>query len=100
MRAIAFLIGWPLALLSASAGSASAQETDKDLFERKVRPVLVAHCYSCHSKDIEKPKGDFRLDRLPTNFADGATREAWQNVFKRVKAGEMPPKSKPRPSEK
>ncbi len=31
-------------------------------FEKKIRPVLVRECYSCHSAEAEKIKGGFRLD--------------------------------------
>jgi hypothetical protein len=31
-------------------------------FETRVRPVLVDHCYSCHSAQAKPAKGDFRLD--------------------------------------
>ena len=31
-------------------------------FEKKIRPVLVTHCYSCHSADAEKLKGGLALD--------------------------------------
>jgi hypothetical protein len=68
-------------------------------FDTKVKPVLVAHCYGCHSKDAAKVKGNFRLDKLSLDFAAN-DREAWQSVFDRVKSGEMPPKGKPRPSTK
>jgi hypothetical protein len=37
-------------------------------FEQKVRPVLVEHCYSCHSAKAEKIKGGLVLD----------TRVGWQ----------------------
>jgi hypothetical protein len=77
--------------------SAFAQD---DFFASKVRPVLAAHCCECHAKDAKKPKGNFRIDKLPTDFTQADTREAWQLVLKRVKAGEMPPKDKPRLSEK
>src|SRR5688500_12429525 len=36
-----------------------------EFFERKVRPVLVEHCFKCHSADAEKTKklrGGLRLD--------------------------------------
>ena len=32
-----------------------------EFFEKRIRPVLVENCYSCHSKD-EKIKGGLRLD--------------------------------------
>jgi hypothetical protein len=33
-----------------------------ELFEKKIRPVLVARCYTCHSATSEKVKGGLRLD--------------------------------------
>ena len=31
-------------------------------FEKRVRPVLVEHCYSCHSAQAERLKGGLRVD--------------------------------------
>jgi hypothetical protein len=31
-------------------------------FEKKIRPVLVKECYSCHSADAEKVRGNLTLD--------------------------------------
>lgn len=66
-------------------------------FEKQVRPFLTRHCPACHSD--KKPKGDLSLDRLSTDFDSPAVGERWQLALKRVRAGEMPPKGKPRPSE-
>ncbi|MEK7677513.1 MAG: DUF1549 domain-containing protein, partial [Verrucomicrobiota bacterium] len=33
-----------------------------EFFEKKIRPVLVEHCYPCHSRQSEKVKGGFRLE--------------------------------------
>ena len=33
-----------------------------DFFETKIRPVLVKHCYECHSEARKKVKGKLRLD--------------------------------------
>src|SRR5262249_58094148 len=94
-------LGSALALVPALAfGQEISPKAHKEFFESKIRPVLVAHCYSCHSKEIAKPKGDLRLDQLSADFADGESRQVWLEVLKRAKAGEMPPKEKPRPSEK
>ncbi|HJZ55150.1 MAG TPA: DUF1592 domain-containing protein [Gemmataceae bacterium] len=71
---------------------------DDKRYDEQVRPFLARHCLECHAG--EKPKGDFRLDQLSPNFASDANRERWLAVLKRVKAGEMPPKAKPRPPEK
>jgi hypothetical protein len=35
-----------------------------DFFESKVRPVLVEHCYKCHSAQSKPLKGGLRLDSL------------------------------------
>lgn len=75
------------------AGPAAAAKT----FDIQVRPFLERHCVACHG--AEKPKGDLRLDQLKPSFADATSRERWQLLLKRITAGEMPPKSKPRPPE-
>ena len=33
-----------------------------DFFEKKIRPVLIKHCYECHSAGSGDVKGEFRLD--------------------------------------
>ncbi len=46
---------------SACAAEPSAAELQH--FENKVRPILVEHCYSCHSDQSKKgPKGSLRVD--------------------------------------
>ena len=32
-----------------------------DFFEKKIRPILVNHCYTCHSADTQ-PHGELRVD--------------------------------------
>jgi len=34
----------------------------EDFFEARIRPVLVAHCYECHSSGAAKADGNLRLD--------------------------------------
>ena len=36
--------------------------TGNDFFESKIRPVLVKHCYECHSAEAGKSKGGLLLD--------------------------------------
>src|SRR5687767_14428353 len=55
-------------------------------FDKQVAPVLAARCLDCHGG--AKPKGDLDLSRRAN--VDAA------EVWKRVAAGEMPPK-KPLP---
>lgn len=37
-------------------------ERGVEFFEQKIRPVLIAHCYRCHSAEAEEVKGGLRLD--------------------------------------
>ena len=41
--------------------------TDRQLqfFEGKVRPLLVKHCYECHSTEAGKAEGNLLLDSRP-----------------------------------
>ena len=52
-----------------SSALASQQESAKvEFFEAKIRPVLVRHCYQCHSVESGKTKGGLLLD----------SRQGWQ----------------------
>jgi hypothetical protein len=95
MRARIILLACALALVSPRA---SGHETvaQADLLESRVRPILAAHCYSCHSQAAKKLKADLRLDRLSADFTDAVNRERWLAVRERLQAAEMPPKPKPR----
>ena len=74
---------------------ASCNNANAGHFDDLVRPLFVKYCQECHSG--EKPKADFRVDRLSADFADQANREQWQAVLAQLKSGAMPPKGKPRP---
>lgn len=54
--------GLSLSAPLASTASASPEPVGVDFFENKVRPILVEHCYSCHSAQAERLKGGLRLD--------------------------------------
>jgi len=46
-------------------GALRAQDADHDgleFFEKKIRPVLVDRCYSCHSAEAKKLKGNLYVD--------------------------------------
>ena len=44
-----------------------------EFFERKIRPVLVKECYSCHSSGAKKVRGGLRLDSRAGMRAGGET---------------------------
>jgi hypothetical protein len=71
----------------AAANSAPADDAASAFFAK--------HCRICHSG--AKPKGDFQLDRLSSNFSDKVNRDRWKAVLEQLKTGAMPPKEKPRP---
>lgn len=52
-------------LVLLNAGIALSEELPKEqaeFFENKIRPVLVEHCYACHSAKAEKLQGKLLLD--------------------------------------
>ncbi|MCH2612416.1 MAG: DUF1553 domain-containing protein [Pirellulales bacterium] len=52
-------------LLLATTVTVRADEKDLvDFFESKVRPVLIQHCFACHSQQAKSIKGSLRLDSL------------------------------------
>jgi len=95
------------------SGSAIAQEPNKpaeptepaqlEFFEAKIRPVLVQHCYECHSADAKNIKGGLLLDTRTATLKGGDSGPAVvaKNVDDsllinalRHESFEMPPKGK------
>ncbi len=75
------ILTWAGLLWSAlSAGTRAAEPTAKPLdrqevefFEKKIRPVLVAQCYKCHSSEAKEVKGKLYLDSSEGILAGGET---------------------------
>jgi len=100
----------PLALLPAllfwptPAPAAPDDRTGLEFFEKKVRPILVEHCYGCHSA-AKKQRGGLALDTrnairqggdtgpavVPGNVADSLLLKAVRNLPDGLK---MPPRGK------
>jgi mono/diheme cytochrome c family protein len=51
-----------LAIILSASSALAADPAGVAFFEEKVRPVLVEHCYSCHSAEAKKLKGNLYLD--------------------------------------
>jgi hypothetical protein len=49
-------------LLAPRAPAEDLSPQDVEFFEKKVRPLLVAHCYECHSQQAGEPEGELLLD--------------------------------------
>ena len=68
-----------LLLVAASASAVAAAAPDPadpaaiEYFESKIRPILVEHCYKCHSKEAEKVKGGLLLDTREGALKGGDT---------------------------
>jgi len=96
-----------LGLLTGVGDVFAAEPTAEGLafFEKKIRPVLVEHCYKCHSASSEKVKGELLLDTregirkggesghavVPKNLDESLLIEAIRYGDKDF---EMPPKAK------
>src|SRR5579859_6860126 len=66
-HAAVFLFALILAVRGAMAAPPKAAEppvtkAGAEFFEKQIRPILVQHCYQCHSGDPKKAKGSFVLD--------------------------------------
>ncbi|MDG1895615.1 MAG: PSD1 and planctomycete cytochrome C domain-containing protein [Fuerstiella sp.] len=69
-----FLLWLPLCCLCAAddpVAEKSAGSEDVEFFEAKIRPVLIRHCYECHSADAEKLQGGLQLDFADSTRAGG-----------------------------
>lgn len=53
-RVVVLLVFVWLPKASASAQSTQATLAQIEFFEKRIRPLLVEHCYSCHSKDAKR----------------------------------------------
>ncbi len=45
-----------------SAAETKLDQQSLDFFEKKIRPVLIEHCYECHSAETKNLKGSLLLD--------------------------------------
>ncbi|QDV35295.1 PSD1 and planctomycete cytochrome C domain-containing protein [Tautonia plasticadhaerens] len=74
-RRLAMVLGTALGAVLPSAAAPAAPQADQaalDFFEANVRPVLVEHCYSCHSAEAPRLRGDLALDTREGLLRGGA----------------------------
>src|SRR5262245_56033294 len=64
------------ASLFAVSPAAAGPPEGVEFFEKKVRPVLVEHCYQCHSAQAKKLRGGLRLDSRAAILKGGDTAAA------------------------
>ncbi|MCY2974601.1 MAG: PSD1 and planctomycete cytochrome C domain-containing protein [Planctomycetota bacterium] len=87
----------------ARAENSSNTKENLEFFEKSVRPLLVEHCYSCHSVKAEKLQAGLRVDSRAALLKGGESGEALVpgDIDKsllissvRYESYEMPPKGK------
>lgn len=66
-------------------------------FATAITPFLSRNCLGCHSDKVKS--GGLNLKQYESTASVLKDRDDWENVLRRVKAGEMPPKGLPRPGE-
>lgn len=64
----------PLDLRADESARTDSQKLEH--FEQFIRPVLVEHCYECHSGASKTVEGELRLDSRQATLAGGATGKA------------------------
>lgn len=98
-RFMAPIVCISFALMAAPGLASPSFDTvaDRRQFEDQVRPLLIRHCVACHGAD--SPKGNLRLDQLPSEMSSQNDRERWDQVVERLQKGEMPPPDQPRPAD-
>ncbi len=101
-----FVAAAVLATATASAAADKIPDDQLKFFESKIRPVLIAQCYSCHSADTKKgPKAGLALDTAdglktggdsgPAVVAGNAKKSLLIKALKGTDGQEqMPPKEK------
>ena len=101
------LIRFSLTLALVSPQQGSADREGIEFFEKRIRPILVARCYSCHSAQAEKVKGGLVVDSREGLLRGGDSgpavvpgKPAESLMIKAIKYSiddlEMPPKQKDR----
>lgn len=66
-------------------------------FDQTVAPLLRQNCLACHNSKLVTAGLD--LERILSAGATGPV-ETWEKVGEKLRAGEMPPKGRPRPDPK
>src|SRR4029453_7949959 len=72
-----------------------AQDKPTPTFDKDILPFLKTHCFHCHGNG--KQEADLSLDKYTDDESLLKDRKTWENVKHMLRAGEMPPKERPRP---
>ena len=90
-----WLVGLLLSALQLPSGFA-AELSGAARFHKDVEPILTEYCYDCHGDGAKK--GGVAFDELKSDKDLLANHDLWWNALNYLRAGLMPPASKPRPT--
>jgi mono/diheme cytochrome c family protein len=85
------------ALAIAPALAAAGPAIDTAAFAKNVAPVLNKTCATCHNETLSSGNVNLQPFTDPTTIS--SQRAAWDQIIKKIRTGEMPPKGVPRPSQ-
>ncbi len=87
--------------LLAADGKVSAidagQKSAPGSFSKHIAPLLAKYCVTCHGG--AKPKAHLAFDAFKDDASALKDPEVWEKVGQKLRAGEMPPEKRPRPTQ-
>ncbi|HVW87351.1 MAG TPA: DUF1592 domain-containing protein [Bryobacteraceae bacterium] len=81
--------------LGAQTAEGAGKSLDPD-FQQVVKPFFKKNCMTCHNSDVGT--AGVRVDQLDASLEDRQLK-VWEAIRNRVKAGTMPPKGVPQPTQ-
>jgi mono/diheme cytochrome c family protein len=70
---------------------------DLPTFEKTVAPVLTKSCSPCHNDNLAS--GGMNISQFTQAASLTKSRDGWDIILRKIRAGEMPPKGMPRPAQ-
>src|SRR6476661_5887231 len=70
---------------------------DVPTFEKTVAPVLTKSCSPCHNENLAS--GGMNISQFTQAASLTKSRDGWDIILRKIRAGEMPPKGMPRPAQ-
>ena len=91
-------MGWgPHAVTLFLSVCAVLPAADLPTFEKTVAPVLTKSCSPCHNESLAS--GGMNIAQFTQAASLTKSRDGWDIILRKIRAGEMPPKGIPRPAQ-
>jgi hypothetical protein len=91
-------MGWgPRAVTLILSVCAVLPAADLPTFEKTVAPVLTKSCSPCHNESLAS--GGMNIAQFTQVASLTKSRDGWDIILRKIRAGEMPPKGIPRPAQ-